>query len=111
MSKTRNQLANRALAKLLADNHGSPAAEDTETVDAVIDAMSETLSSQHIYTIPDLEEIDEDAFEWLAEYLAYLVSPDFGQPRDETKRQLAEFMLKQVTASLPTYERMTAEYF
>lgn len=114
MSKTRTQLANRALEKLRIVGLGnSPEAEDTEQVDGVIDAFSEFLTSTvpPIYTIADLSEIEDSAFEWLADYLAYFVAPDFQKPQDDGIRQRAEYMLRRLTTAGPTYEVLRAEYF
>lgn len=112
MAKTRLQLANRALEKLLVVGAGqSPNAEDTEKADSVIDSMSETLSAQTIYTIADLSDINEAAFEWLAVYLGYMIAEDFGQEPKEAKRMLAEYMLRRIAGGRPTYETLRAEYF
>lgn len=112
MSYTRLQLANRALVKMtVVPTGGSPEAEDTSKVDDIIDAVSAHLEAAQIYSIADIEAIDDAAFEWIADYLAYVAAPDFGLPMDEAKRQRAEFMLKLITSSGPTYQPMTAEYF
>lgn len=114
MSYTRLQLANRALVKLAVVGTGqSPEAEDTEKIDDIIDAMAAFLAAgpNPIYTIADTNDIDDEAFEWLAEYLAYMAAPDFGKPIDDTLRQRAEFMLRLINSSGPTYQRMTAEHF
>jgi hypothetical protein len=114
MSYTRLQLANRALEKLTVVGTGqSPEAEDTAKINAIIPAMSAFLESTvpPIYSIADLAEIDDAAFEWLAEYLAYMGATDFGKPMDEAQRQRAEFMLRLITSSGPSYQVMTAEYF
>lgn len=112
MSYTRLQLANRALVKMqVVPTGNSPEAEDTTKVDDIIDAVSAHLEAADIYSIADIEAIDDAAFEWLADFLAYVASPDFGLPMDETKRQRAEFMLKLIGAAGPTYQTMTAEHF
>lgn len=111
MSKTRLQLANRALDKLRIVGIGqSPEAEDTEKVNNVIDSFVEWLAND-IYTIADVEEIDEAPFEWIADLLAWFCAPDFFKPRDLAAKALAEMELQKITATRPTYERMTAEYF
>lgn len=112
MAKTRIHLANRALEKLMIAGIGNvPAAEDTEAVDEKYEAMAATLSSQSIYDIVDEGDIDLDAFEWLADYLAWLVAPDFGKPPDDGLRQRAEYMLRRITAARPTFQVVKAEYF
>ena len=112
MAKTRTDLANRALEKLLLVGSGqSPEAEDTARVDGVIDGFAAFISGIEIYTIADLADIDEAAFDWLAVYLAYFCATDFGKPQDDGMRQAAEFNLKLLTATKPTKEPLAVEYF
>jgi hypothetical protein len=112
MAKTRTDLANRALDKLLLVGSGqSPDAEDTAKADGVIDSFSEFISAIDIYTIADLEDIDLVAFEFLADYLAWFIAPDFGKPQDDNVAKRAEYMLQRITASTPTYKPQTAEHF
>lgn len=112
MAKTRENLANAALEKLLLVGSGqSPDSEDTQTVDGVIDSFAEYLSAADIYTISDLSDIDEKAFEPLSDYLAWFVAPRFGKQREEPMRQMAEYMLTLITATGPTYEVLQTEHF
>jgi hypothetical protein len=112
MAKTRTHLANRALVKLMIVGSGqAPEPEDTETADGVFDAMSETLSSQRIYTIADATDIELDAFEWLADYLAWLIAPDFGKAPDDGLRQRAEYMLRRISEPRATGEILKADYY
>jgi hypothetical protein len=112
MSYTRVMLANRALSKLLVVGAGQTAeSEDVAQVDAIIPAVVAHLASAQIYNVSDLADIDEAAFEWVADFLAYMAAPDFGMPIDDTKRQRAEFMLKLISATGPTYQAQTAEHF
>lgn len=112
MSFTRLQLANRALVKMTVVGTGqSPEAEDTAKVDDIIDAMSAHLEAAQIFSISDIEAIDDSAFEWIADYLAYMAAPDFGLPVDEVKRQRAEYMLKLIGANGPTRQPMAVDYF
>lgn len=112
MSKTRLQLANRALEKLLIVGSGqSPDSEDTQKADGVIDSFAEYISEADVYTISDLSAIDDAPFEWLALYLAYFIAPDFGLPQNDAMRQLAEQRLEMITSTRPTYEVMTSEHF
>lgn len=114
MSKTRTQLANRTLEKLRVVGLGqSPEAEDTLKVDGVIDSFAEFLTSTTppIYTIADLAEIEESAFEWLADYLAFMCATDFNKQQDDGVRQRAEYMLRRLTTAGPTYEELRGTYF
>jgi hypothetical protein len=112
MSYTRLQLANRALVKMGVVGTGqSPEAEDTDKVDDIIDAVSAHLEAAQIYSIPDIDAIEDSAFEWVADFLAYTASPDFSLPVDEAKRLRAERMLKLITSSGPSRQPMTVDYF
>lgn len=112
MSKTREQLANRALDKLRIVGLGqSPEAEDTEKMDGIIDSFDAWVSSVHIYTIADIDEIEEDAFEWLADLLAWFGAPDFSKTREDAMKMTAERELNRITASRPTYQVLETEYF
>lgn len=112
MAQTRTMLANRALEKLMEVGSGqSPDSEDTEHVDDAINSFAEFISAAGIYTISDLNDIELAAFEPLADYLAWFVAPDFGKPREEAMRAMAEYMLRRITAPRPSYETMRTENF
>lgn len=112
MAKTRADLAQRALEKLLVVGAANSAeAEDIQTVDGVIDAVIADLDVRHVFTVPDLADIDIAAFEWVADCLAVMVASDFGQQPDETKRMKAESMLITISATRPSKETITADYF
>ena len=108
MPNTSTDLANEALEKRdLVGIGQSPEPEDTARMLAIYPRMKRTLESEGIYSIADDNDIDDDAFNWLAEYLAYMYKPADGDGR----RVMAEYHLKRITASRPTYEVMKSEYF
>lgn len=112
MSKTREQLANRALDKLTVVGSGqSPDSEDTALADYAIDGFSQYISAIGLYTIGDLDAIDDAAFEWLAVYLAYFIALDFGKPQDDAMRQAAEYNLIRLASAGPTKEPLVVDYF
>lgn len=112
MAKTRTHLANRALEKLMVVGTGQdPESDDTTKVDDVFDQFSAYISGIDLYTIADDQDIDLAAFEPLALYLAWFVASDFGKVQDDSIRQLAEFMLKSLTMSPPTYEPLAVDSF
>lgn len=112
MAKTRTHLANRALEKLLVVGTGqSPESDDTTKVDDVFDQFNAYISGIDLYTIVDDQDIDLAAFEPLADYLAWFCASDFGKVQDDGIRQRAEFMLKSLTGTRPSYEPLEAEYF
>lgn len=112
MPLTRINLANRALDKLFMVGSGqSPDPEDTLKVDGVIDSFAEFLSMTEVYTIADFEDIDVAAYEPLAMYLAWFCASDFKKPQDENMRAAAERMLTLLTATRPSREMLTVDYF
>lgn len=112
LTKTRTELVNRAAKKLQIVASGqSLESEDFDSIDDVVDSTLADLSARHVITIGDDEEIPIEVFEFLADCLAYMVAPDFGIPRDEQKRLIAEDALKTAVATRPTYEVMVGEYF
>jgi hypothetical protein len=112
MARTSTHLANKALSKLKKVGLGqSPDAEDTAKMLEAYPSLVATLSSEDIYTIADSADIADDAFEWLALYLAYIAAPDFSEPQDDGMRTVAEYHLKLIQAAKPTYEVMKAEHF
>lgn len=112
MSKTRTQLANRALEKMTVVGTGqSPEAEDTAKVDDIIDAFAADLEAREIYSIADIDAIEDAPFEWIADCLAAMAAPDFGLPFDEAKRQRAEHLLIRQQSSSPTFQALAVDYF
>jgi hypothetical protein len=112
MAKTSTDLANRALAKGFMVGLGqSPEAEDTQKVLDMYEAFKAFVEAANIYTIADDTDIDLAAYEWLAGLLWYFVATEFGKPAEDGLRLAAEYHLRRIQASQPTYERQTAEYF
>jgi hypothetical protein len=112
MAKTRVNLVNRALEKLLVVGAGQTAdSEDVEKVNDAVTAVLEGLSDDQIFTVADEDDIQESAFEWIAEVLAMAVAPDFGQPADIQRREYAEKRLMRLTASRPSKEPTVVDYF
>lgn len=111
-TKTRAQLVERALQKLLVVGAGQSAeAEDAAATDAVVDAVLADLSARAVYTVTDEAEIDVAAFEWLADILADTVAPDFGAARSAERVMRAEAMLRKLGAMVATYEPLRATYY
>lgn len=112
MAKTRANLADRALQKLLVVGSGQPVdSEDRETADNAIDSVFADLEGREIYSVSDEDDIDLAAFEWLALILADTISTEFGQQIDPGKREYAENKLRRLTASGPSYEVMKLDYY
>jgi len=112
MAKTRINLVNRALEKLLVVGAGQTAdSEDFEKVDAIVDSVLEGLSGDGVFSVADEDDIEESAFEWIADVLAVASASDFGQSTDYARREYAEKRLTKLTATRPSKERLVVEYF
>lgn len=112
MPNTSTDLANEALDKLGMIGIGqSPEAEDTEKVLLAYPRFKANLEAQGIFSIANDNDIDDAAFNWLAEYLAYVVSGKFQKPTDEGRRQAAEYHLTRISSSRPTREKLVVDYF
>lgn len=112
MAKTRANLVDRALEKLLVVGAGqTPDSEDQEKVDGVVDAVLGQLEDDEIFTVSDQSDIQLSAFEWIAEILAMAVASDFGQPTDMARREYAEKRLMRISSTNPTKEPLAVDYF
>lgn len=112
LTKTRVQLVNEALNKLLVVASGQSAeAEDQQTVDGKVDALIAQLSEDEICEIPDDEEIPSAWFDAVASLLANVCSVDFGIPYSLEAKKFWESELTRLTSTGPTYETLKAEYF
>lgn len=112
MPKTRLELANRSLFKLGIVGVGqSPEAEDTQAINGIIENALGDLEARRIFSVADLDAIDDAPFEWLADYLAYIFAPDKGIPRDDEVRKRAEYMLRMQSSTDPTFQALTVDYF
>lgn len=110
--KTREDLVKRALQKLHVLAAGQAAsAEDNQLVDDALGPVLSSLSSRNIYPYGDPDQIEEDAFEHLADLLAYATAGDFGRTPDRAKRIEAETLLREISAETLSYQPAKAEYF
>lgn len=110
MSKTREELINKALGTLQVLAVGqSVNGTDVDKMDAIVDPAIAELSSLEIYYAPDVGElgpsggdIDDAAFLSLANYLAAAAGPDFGFYNDDRLQALAMLAeAKLLTISAP----------
>lgn len=110
--KTRAQLIERALKNLGVIEPGeAPSSEDSDTMDGLIDPLLSQLAVDQIIYIGDPEQIELEYFLPLARLLANIAGPDFGSPINEGAKATDEALLRRMTASKPTYERLKAVYF
>lgn len=111
-SKTRAQLIERALKSIGALEPGeAPSAEDSDTIDGLIDPLIAQLAEDGIVLISDPDMIDLDVFLPFARLLANAAGPDFGSPINEQAKAMDEQTLRRLTANKPTGETLKAVYF
>jgi hypothetical protein len=112
MAKTRIMLVNRALAKLQRSGAGLAAdSEDVDVMDDYVDSVVAQLEADEFYSIADIDDIDESAFEWIADVLAQAAALDFRATPNPAVREYAEKRLSRLTASRPDGRTLVVEYF
>lgn len=112
MTKTRQQLVNRALRMLGALPAGQAAnADDYQNVDDTLEAVMSDLATRDIWQWGDPDQIDDDAFEHLAGIMKQANARDFGIEPDEQARLLLESRLRQLNLTFLSGQPQTAEYY
>lgn len=117
MPKTRSDLIERALKNLGALPQGQAAsAEDSASMDALIDPLIESLNMRDIVYVGDADTIPDEFFIPLGECLAFAASHEFGAALDPSRlrsdgRPKAEDDLKNMQAARPTYQTLKTEYY
>jgi len=112
MTKTREDLIARALKKLGAVGAGqSPAPEDTQEVDGSIEPILSDLAQRNVYVWGDPDQVEDEAFEHLAEILANANARIFGKEPDENVRLLAERRLRNLNLAVLSGQPQTTEYY
>lgn len=112
MTKSREQFVNRALRKLGALGTGQAAdPEDYSAVDGTVESVMSDLATRDIFQWGDPDQIDEDAFEHLADCLAQTNARDFGLEPDEKVRLLAESRLRQLNLTFLSGQPQTTVYY
>jgi hypothetical protein len=112
MTRTRDQLVNRALQELRVVGAGqSAAAEDTSFVNDEVEPLMADLASRAIYYWGEDNEVPDEAFSHLAVLLANSVAGAFGQSQSEEKRLLAERRLRNLNLYSLSGQTASTEYF
>lgn len=97
MSQTQSALTTAVLEELGAVGSGqTAAAEDTAAVVAKITPSLIELATRNVIYIPDSNDIDDAAFNYLVAYLAEVCAPKFGRPTNQGAKQAAEDMLRTI---------------
>lgn len=99
--KTRQDLILATLRLLQADGGvgQSPAPENVQDIDGIIDGKLAELSIREIYSANDPNEFEDAFVNPLATILANEAAPTFGQPRNEASNMAAESTLRQLRNS------------
>ncbi len=112
MTKTRNDLVNRALKELGVVGSGQTAeAEDYDEIDDAVEPVMSDLATRDIWVWGDPDQYDDDAFDHLAVLLANARARAFGVQPDEQKRRLAEARLRGLKPTILSGQPQPIEYF
>lgn len=110
--RTRLELVNEALGVLLNLPAGAAFSnEDIVTVDGYVDPLFAELAADQVVYIADANEIPAEWFLCLQGLLASRAGPRYGSGRDLEGEKRLKADLRRLSASKPTYEVQTAEYF
>lgn len=111
-TKTLTDLKTEAFGILTGlDPSQQPSVEDLDTIGQYVGPLLAQLAEDEIAYISDSDEIPDQYFLHVARLLANVAGPRFGSPMNEAARVSDEMALRRLTASRPTYEVQTAEYF
>jgi hypothetical protein len=103
MSKTQQELIVAALGKLNACGVGeAPSAEDVEKVRGYVEPRLAQLAADRVYYVPDVEEIDDEAFIPLSILIANAAASDFGQATDDKVDRAQEARLRSMNSIVPS---------
>jgi hypothetical protein len=110
MAKTRTDLVHRALKNLGVLPQGqTPSAEEYNSVNALIDPMTEELIGRDIVFIEDVDAIEERYFLALGHVLAGQAAAEFGMQNDQAiaaRMVKAEHDLEKIASTRPTYQTL-----
>lgn len=112
ITKTRNQLINKALENLHVIGTGQSAeADDHAKMDEVVDPLLEQLAVDEVVEIANPDEIPNAIFLPLAELLANAAASGFSQDYDPNKKMVFEAVIRRLTASRATGETLRTVYY
>lgn len=112
MSKTREQLRNKAYDIIVGGDAGqTPSDDDANAIDGYIDPVIARLSSKTAVYISDADSIDDSIFLNLAQLVANAAQSEFGGMEDPAKERFHTNELRVITRPTPGYGPQQAEYF
>jgi hypothetical protein len=110
--KTRADLIERAATELGAKVSGQPlTAEDYDTIDNLVDPLTQQLSFDNIVHVQDTNAIQPEHFIPLGRLLANEAAISFGQQFSREVKVLNETVLQRITAMRPTYETLESNFY
>jgi hypothetical protein len=112
---TRRDLGVRALGLLGVTAAGqSPAAEDVQTIDGLIDPALAMLAADRVVYVGDADQIADELFLPVAICVADAAKTDFGiTPEGDWPMKVADAKatLRRIASGRPTYATLTTQYF
>jgi hypothetical protein len=112
MSKSRQELIERALQELGVVSAGqTAAAEDAALVEAEIDPVMSDLATRNVWQWGDPDEFEEDAFIHLAKLIGNSLARAYGVQPDEAKRLYCEGRLRLLSTVVLSGQPQRAEYY
>lgn len=112
MSYSREALVLLALEELGVPGAGqTPSAEDKATVDNKLNSVMDDLAQRNIYVWGNPDETDDASAVHFAVCLAQACCREFGQPKDEGVRLLAEARLMELRPYIDAGDPIHADYF
>lgn len=112
MSRTRAELRFKVLAIITGGDVGQePSGEDAAAIDRYIDDAIDELSAKNIVAIQDADDIPNDTFSNLAEYVANAAADEFGGKMDKEKKRYIENELRVISRQTPGYGPQEVEFF
>jgi hypothetical protein len=106
-------LVTRVLEKLKIVGSGQTgSAEDALLVDKVIDPVMSSLATRQIFSWGDEDELPDEAFEHLADCVAFACAGDFGKSYGDRSARLGfEHDLRQLDLYALSGQHQVAEYY
>jgi hypothetical protein len=112
MSKTREQLRNKAYDIIVGGDAGqTPSDEDASAIDGYIDPVIAELAVDEAAYISDTEAIEDELFLALAKLVANAAADEFGAQSNPQIQLLYTNRLRVLTRQTPGYGPQETEFF
>jgi hypothetical protein len=112
MSYTRQQIQYKALSILAGgDLGGNPSAEDAQTLDGYINAVTDELNADGTIYIDDPDNLPNELFITFSKLVANAAADEFGGKSDDQKALSLRNRLRVIARPTPGYGPQQVEYF